>query len=97
MTINEFKSKCELPGQVFDDEILQSLYLIKQDNWDAAHNIAQDNHSKYGSLVHGLLHRIEGDQWNASYWYRQAGEPDLSGSIDELWEYIAKKYIASII
>jgi hypothetical protein len=92
-TLEEFLGKANQKGAIFKDPILQSLYLIKQDDWEGAHNIAQDEHNKFGSLVHGYLHRIEGDNWNASYWYRQAGEKDFKGSFDEEWIHIVKLYL----
>jgi len=48
--------------------------------WEAAHQIAQDHEGErlFDSL-HALLHRIEGDSFNASYWDRQAGT-DFGGS-----------------
>jgi len=93
LTPSQFKKVALLEDMKFGDPILQSLYFIKQDKWEEAHNIAQDIESKYGYLVHGLLHRIEGDNWNASYWYMQAGEADFKGSLEEEWDYILNFYL----
>jgi hypothetical protein len=38
--------------------------------------------------VHAYLHRVEGDLGNAGYWYRQAGKPVASGSLEAEWEQI---------
>jgi len=46
------------------------LFLGK---WDAAHNIAQDLHTKEGSYWHAIIHRQEPDSWNSNYWFRQTG------------------------
>ncbi|PWL39215.1 hypothetical protein DKG77_10245 [Flagellimonas aquimarina] len=54
---------------------LQSLWWAAKGDWDASHNIAQDLHTKMGSRIHAYLHRVEGDEWNAGYWYRKAGKP----------------------
>lgn len=68
----------------------QSLWHAKQGNWEAAHNIAQDIHTRMGSWIHALLHVIEGDQWNADYWFSKAGKPSCGPArIDALWEEIA--------
>jgi hypothetical protein len=40
-------------------------------------------------LVHALVHWIEGDESNASYWYRRVG-PGRAGSIPEEWERISR-------
>jgi hypothetical protein len=39
--------------------------------------------------VHAYLHRKEGDESNAAYWYRRAGKPIARGSLDEEWTGIA--------
>lgn len=53
---------------------LQSLWYAANDNWEASHNIAQDLNTPAGSWIHAHLHRVEGDEFNASYWYRKAGK-----------------------
>lgn len=61
--------------------ILKALILLQKGDWESAHNVAQSNegHSDYDRL-HALLHRIEGDEWNAKYWYRRCkiDFPDIS-------------------
>ena len=53
--------------------LLQALWHDAKGNWKAAHNVAQ---TKEGTLaydqLHAYLHRKEGDDWNANYWYRRA-------------------------
>ncbi|WP_235296115.1 hypothetical protein [Portibacter marinus] len=95
LDIEEFKDKAGQTDQEFSDPILQSLHHIKAGQWEMAHDIAQDIPSKWGSYVHGLLHRIEGDKWNASYWYTQAGEDGFMGTIDQEWNHIADAYMKS--
>ncbi|MDO6513605.1 hypothetical protein [Neptuniibacter sp. 2_MG-2023] len=57
------------------DKLQRAIDLIEQDEWDQAHNLVQDGNNKYYYLIHGLLHRIEGDISNAQYWYNRANEP----------------------
>jgi len=38
-----------------------------------------------GSWVHAYLHRKEGDQGNAAYWYNRAGKPVCRESLDGEW------------
>ena len=66
-----------------NDIYLQAIALIEQDNWDAAHELVQDEPGMFGALLHGYLHRIEGDMGNAAYWYRRANQPMLANSLDE--------------
>ena len=54
-------------------ESLQALWWEGKGSWANAHNIAQDIHSNIGNWIHAYLHRKEGDEWNAGYWYQRAG------------------------
>lgn len=58
-----------------------------------AHNIAQDIASDDGSWIHAYLHRKEGDQGNAVYWYHRAGRPVPRGSLHEEWEQIVNELL----
>lgn len=64
-------------------EPLKSLWYDAKGDWEASHNIAQDDHSDVGSWIHGYLHRKEGDEWNAGYWYRRANRPFSKLTLDE--------------
>jgi hypothetical protein len=92
MKFEEFKTSIELPSPPNASPILQALWHDAKGNWEAAHNIAQDIHSRDGSWLHAYLHRKEGDQWNAGYWYRQAGKPVHTGSMEHEWEELAKHF-----
>jgi hypothetical protein len=72
---------------------LSTLWYDAKGNWDRAHNIAQDIPGKDGALLHAYLHRKEGDQWNAGYWYRIAGAkmPDLT--LDEEWNQLLEIFL----
>lgn len=54
-------------------DALKALWFDAKGDWESSHNIAQDMHTTMGSGMHAYLHRKEGDAFNASYWYRQAG------------------------
>ena len=66
---------------------LESLWHTKADNWEAAHNIAQEIHTPMGSWIHAHLHVIEGDLGNAAYWYRKADRPTPTppDGLDDEW------------
>ena len=69
---------------------LRALWFAAHGEWQSAHEEAQEGDDAESSWVHALLHREEGDQSNAAYWYRQAGKPVYRGSIkDERNEMIA--------
>ena len=75
-------------------ELLTSLWWDKKGNWDRAHSIAQDIPTVQGSAVHAYLHREEGDQWNADYWYRRAGRQRPDITLEEEWQSLAEEMLA---
>jgi hypothetical protein len=66
-------------------DLLRALWHERRGDWDRAHEIAQEVAGPDGAWVHAYLHRREGDQSNAAYWYRQAGCPLVRGDLDEEW------------
>lgn len=66
----------------------EALKLDKSGDWEGAHNQVDHLNSKTVAWVHAYLHRKEGDQWNADYWYRRAGKPSFKGTIDEEWQQL---------
>lgn len=54
-------------------------------DWTRAHEAAQQDEGREGSWVHAYLHRKEGDQGNAAYWYSRAGKPVCRNSLDAEW------------
>lgn len=52
-----------------------ALWLLAGD-LDKSHAISQEHKSVEGAFWHGIMHRCEGDFWNAKYWFRQCkGHP----------------------
>ena len=46
-----------------------------------------------GSWVHAYLHRKEGDQGNAGYWYDRAGRPFCKESLQAEWETLVSELL----
>ena len=61
----------ECPRQF--DPCLQALWHDARGDWNTAHEIVQRLDTTDAARIHAYLHRKEGDQGNARYWYRQAG------------------------
>lgn len=61
----------------------KALALAKAGQWDAAHDLVQPYSDRHSCLIHAYLHRVEGDNSNARYWYRQAGEPMPANTLEE--------------
>ena len=59
------------------------------EDWEKAHGICQMHEgTPVFDWLHALIHRIEGDDANAGYWYRRAGKIRHSGSVEDEWEII---------
>ena len=74
---------------------LAALWWAAKGNWDAAHKIVMDEETKDAAWVHAYLHRVEGDLGNAGYWYRRAGQPVATDSLQAEWERIAATLLGS--
>ena len=68
---------------------LAGLWWDAKGDWTRAHESAQRDEGPEGSWVHAYLHRKEGDQDNAAYWYRRAGKPVCREPLDTEWGTIA--------
>ncbi len=94
MNIQEFIASCDtgITGSHWPENwhpLQQALALDRAGHWDTAHSIAQDDPTPQGSAVHAYLHRKEGVQWNAEYWYRRAGRLPFNGTLEEEWNALA--------
>ena len=72
------------------NELLQALWYDANGDWDRAHDIADGNPLPNAEWVHAYLHRKEGDQWNANYWYRRAGRKMPDSSLEAEWRFITE-------
>jgi len=58
-------------------------------DWENAHEICQAHEgSPLFDWLHALVHRIEGDEANAGYWYRRANREPHAGPFEEEWQAI---------
>jgi hypothetical protein len=67
---------------------LQALWWARKGAWDQAHRMVMDERSSAAAWVHAYLHRVEGDDGNAGYWYRQARRKPATGSQEAEWDAI---------
>ncbi|MBA3516277.1 MAG: hypothetical protein H0T75_01185 [Rhizobiales bacterium] len=63
--------------------VSQALALLSSGDWNAAHELVQDDPSPEAAWMHAHLHRVEGDLANAGYWYRRADRPVAIGGLEE--------------
>jgi hypothetical protein len=75
--------------------LLAALWWEAKGNWEKAHEIAQEIDSPDAAWVHAYLHRKEGDEGNAGYWYHRAGRPHSKAEPAAEWEEIARTLLKS--
>ncbi len=94
MTFDEFHSSLTAsqppPGLT---AALTGLWWDAKGDWKQAHECAQDNEGADASWVHAYLHRKEGDQENAAYWYRRAGKPVCREPLEAEWRRMVSDLI----
>ncbi|MEP3210405.1 MAG: hypothetical protein ABJN95_14490 [Maribacter sp.] len=84
MDYQEFKKSLaeEFPPEDWS-AVLKSLWYDANGKWEASHDIVDGMNNAIAKWVHAYLHRKEGDDWNARYWYRQAGKSFPKRSLEE--------------
>jgi hypothetical protein len=80
------------PPADLNQELLALWYAGKGD-WHQSHEIAQQQNTPGHCLVHAYLHRQEGDEWNANYWYQRAGRKMPKGSLSQEWEALVQEFL----
>ena len=73
----------------------QGLWWDAKGDWAKAHECAQAQDDGDGAWLHAYLHRKEGDQSNAGYWYQRAGRVPATVSLEAEWSTIAETLLAS--
>jgi len=68
---------------------LEALWQEAKGDWDTAHRLAQSQKDADAAWVHAYLHRVEGDNGNAGYWYRRAGKAPSALPLKDEWREIA--------
>ena len=94
MTVDEFRQSLTVtkpPAEL--KPALAGLWWDAKGNWARAHESAQQDEGVEGSWVHAYLHRKEGDQGNAAYWYSRAGKPVCREPLDAEWVSIVTRLL----
>ncbi|HLR00320.1 MAG TPA: hypothetical protein VK102_08075 [Sphingobacterium sp.] len=93
MTIEEFKQDLGNPKPSPGLSVyLEALWWDAKGDWQQAHDLVDQNTDKGSAHIHAYLHRVEGDLWNARYWYNRAEESVFEGSLEEEWESLFHKF-----
>ena len=75
------------------ERALAALWWAKKGDWEKAHRIVMDEDGRDAAWVHAYLHRVEGDEANARYWYTQARRGVAKKSLDDEWSEIVEALI----
>ena len=96
MTVEQFGISLSLsaPPATFP-VLVQALWYEAKGNWERAHQIAQEQEGDPAyDRIHAYLHRVEGDSWNAAYWYRRLGIAVPTVSFDEERSVLVQELLA---
>jgi hypothetical protein len=75
---------------------LEALWHDANGDFQRAHQLAQSDEGGRGDWVHAYLHRKEGDEANAAYWYRRAGQPFRRDALEAEWRAIATALLVEV-
>jgi hypothetical protein len=53
-------------------DCVRSLLLLQAGEFERSHSIVQAMSGSDAAYIHGMIHRVEGDFWNAKYWFRRS-------------------------
>jgi hypothetical protein len=73
---------------------LEALWWDAKGNWQRAHALVDDLSSPEGMAVHAYLHRKEGNEANASYWYQRAGTSSRRDTLQEEWQALVDRLLS---
>ncbi len=75
------------------DILLNSLWFDAKGDWHKAHELINDLTGKDAAWLHAYLHRKEGDEGNAAYWYRRAGKAFSHQTLAEEWTDLTNAFL----
>ncbi len=62
-----------------------ALWWDAKGEWSRAHDLVNELESPDAMAVHAYLHRKEGEQGNAEYWYKRAGDEFRRPELEAEW------------
>lgn len=84
MTVDEFRASLEDPAPPGGlPAPVEALWWDGKGDWAHAHGLVDELDTPEAMAVHAYLHRREGQDWNADYWYRRAGRKFYRPKLDD--------------
>jgi hypothetical protein len=97
MNIVSFRQTLQLPAPPENlPAPLAALWWDEKGDWARAHDLVDALETPEGMAVHAYLHRKEGEQWNADYWYRLAGRRFHRTKLADEWHALVEGLMESI-
>ena len=75
---------------------LEALWWDARGDWARAHALVDELETPDAMAVHAYLHRKEGSDWNADYWYRLAGSAHKRPTLDAEWSALMESLLAQV-
>jgi hypothetical protein len=69
---------------------LEALWWDARGDWAKAHGLVDELETKDGMGVHAYLHRKEGSESNANYWYDRAGRTYYRTALEDEWQALVE-------
>lgn len=95
MEIEKFKeslTEMKPPGNLPDT--LRALWFDAKNDWQRSHELVQDLETTEAAWIHAYLHRKEGDESNARYWYHRAGKKFPKVDVKQEWKEIVEDLLS---
>ena len=67
-----------------------ALWWDAKGDWARAHGLVDELETPEAMAVHAYLHRKEGVEWNADYWYRRAGRQYRREGLRDEWQALVE-------
>jgi len=91
MTVAEFRASLAHADPPHDlPAPLAALWWDAKGDWTRAHGMVDDLSTRDAMAVHAYLHRKEGVESNANYWYSRAGRKFQRPTLDAEWEALVE-------
>jgi hypothetical protein len=91
MQTEEFRTSLRLEGPPESIPVtLAALWWDAKGDWARAHQLVDSLETQEGMAVHAYLHRKEGAESNADYWYRRAGRHFYRPTLEAEWEALVE-------
>ena len=96
MQLESFKQSLEknVPPQGIST-FLTAMWYDANGDWEKAHHLINHLEDATACWVHAYLHRKEGDNGNADYWYQMAGKSRPTIPLDQEWQDIVQTLLGA--